>query len=349
MTEKLRVLHFVNQFFAGRGGEEMANIELDAVDGSVGPGIRLDILLGDDAEIATTLVAGDNWVAENEDVAAELLRKAILEFKPDVVVAGPAFNAGRYGLACGLVCKVAQDAGVPAVTSMFEENPGVLTYRSEVLIAGGAEDVKGMEPALAKLAELAVKLGNGVTLGPAESEGYFPRGARKEGRRYASAATRAGDMLMARLTGSPWTTELLIETPDATTPAEPVSDLSNAKIAMMTSGGLVPRGNPDGQVRGGSTRWWKYSIDGLSGLSAEEWESIHRGFFVGITNEEPNYVMPLDVMRQLEDAGGIAEIHPTAISVSGVGTHVSDSIRIGDEMAEYLQAERVDGALLVAT
>ena len=118
---------------------------------------------------------------------------------------------------------------------------------------------------------------------------------------------------------------------------------------MMTSGGLVPRGNPDGQVRGGSTRWWKYSIDGLSGLSAEEWESIHRGFFVGITNEEPNYVMPLDVMRQLEDAGGIAEIHPTAISVSGVGTHVSDSIRIGDEMAEYLQAERVDGALLVAT
>ena len=134
-----------------------------------------------------------------------------------------------------------------------------------------------MEPALAKLAELAVKLGNGVTLGPAESEGYFPRGARKEGRRYASAATRAGDMLMARLTGSPWTTELLLETPDASTPAAPVSDLSNAKIAMMTSGGLVPRGNPDGQVRGGSTRWWKYSIDGLSGLSAEEWESIHRG------------------------------------------------------------------------
>ncbi len=68
MTEKLRVLHFVNQFFAGRGGEEMANIELDAVDGSAGPGIRLDILLGDEAEIATTLVAGDNWVAEKRSL-----------------------------------------------------------------------------------------------------------------------------------------------------------------------------------------------------------------------------------------------------------------------------------------
>ena len=349
MTGTLKILHYVNQFFAGRGGEEMANMELETAAGPTGPGARLNVLFGEDAEITATLVAGDNWVSENEDVAAVQLRDAILKRGPDVVVAGPAFNAGRYGLACGLVCKVAQEAGIPAVTSMFEENPGVLTYRSDVLIAAGAEDVKGMEPALAKLAELAVKLGKGESIGPAESAGYFPRGIRKEGKRYASAATRAGDMLMARLTGSPWTTELRIETLEATTPAAPVADLSNARIAMMTSGGLVPIGNPEGQVRGGSTRWWKYSIDGLSGLSAEEWESIHRGFFVGITNEEPNYVMPLDVMRQFEDAGAVAEIHPVAISVSGVGTHVSDSIRIGDDMAEYLRAEKIDGALLVAT
>ena len=54
-------------------------------------------------------------------------------------------------------------------------------------------------------------------------------------------------------------------------------------------------------------------------------------------------------MRQFEDAGSVAQIHPVAISVSGVGTHVSDSIRIGDEVAEYLRSEEIDGALLVAT
>ena len=64
MTETLKILHYANQFFAGRGGEEMANMELDAVDGPTGPGIRLDMLLGDDAEIIATLVAGDNWMAE---------------------------------------------------------------------------------------------------------------------------------------------------------------------------------------------------------------------------------------------------------------------------------------------
>ena len=98
----------------------------------------------------STLIAGDNWVAENEDTAADRLREAILERGPDVVVAGPRSTQAATGLACGLVCKVAQEAGVPAVTSMFEENPGVLSYRSEVLIAAAAEDVKGMEPALGK-------------------------------------------------------------------------------------------------------------------------------------------------------------------------------------------------------
>ena len=182
VTATLKILHYVNQFFAGRGGEEMANMELDASDGPVGPGVRLNVLLGDDAEITATLIAGDNWVAENEDAAANRLREAILERGPDVVIAGPAFNAGRYGLACGLVCKVAQEAGVPAVTSMFEENPGVLSYRSDVLIAAGAEDVKGMEPALSKLADLTVKIGRGEEIGPAESAGYFPRGIQERGR-----------------------------------------------------------------------------------------------------------------------------------------------------------------------
>jgi len=42
-------------------------------------------------------------------------------------------------------------------------------------------------------------------------------------------------------------------------------------------------------------------------------------------------------------------VHPVALSVSGVGTHVSDARRIGKEMASYLLQQEVDGALLVAT
>ena len=40
-------------------------------------------------------------------------------------MAGPAFNAGRYGLACAAVCAGARRTlGVPALTAMFAENPG---------------------------------------------------------------------------------------------------------------------------------------------------------------------------------------------------------------------------------
>ncbi|MDA1468369.1 glycine/betaine/sarcosine/D-proline family reductase selenoprotein B [Brachyspira hyodysenteriae] len=33
----------------------------------------------------------------------------IKSFSPDLVIAGPAFNAGRYGTACGTVAKMVQD------------------------------------------------------------------------------------------------------------------------------------------------------------------------------------------------------------------------------------------------
>ncbi len=37
------------------------------------------------------------------DEAGEKILKMIADFKPDAVIAGPAFNAGRYGTACGAV------------------------------------------------------------------------------------------------------------------------------------------------------------------------------------------------------------------------------------------------------
>jgi glycine reductase len=349
MSNKLRVVHYINQFFAGRGGEEEANIELDIVVGAVGPGIRMSALFADRAEIVTTLIAGDNWANENPDEARQNIRDAIAAADADVVVAGPAFNAGRYGLICGMVCEISQSLGIPAVTSMFEENPGVLAHRASAVIVPSAEDVQGMEDALNALASLATKLGDGRELRSAAEDRYLPRGIRKEGDRGAIAAARAGDMLVARLQGTEWHTELRIEAPDIATPALPLPDLSKASIALLTTGGLVPKGNPQGQVRGGSTTWWKYSIEGLRSLEPDEWESVHRGFYLGTTNEDPNYVLPLDVMREIEDAGLVNDIHNDVLSVSGVGTHVTDSKRIGAEMAQYLKQNNIDGVLLVAT
>lgn len=54
---------------------------------------------------------------------------------PDLVIAGPAFLAGRYGVACGALCVAVQaQLGIPAVTGMQPENPGVDLHRRRVYI-----------------------------------------------------------------------------------------------------------------------------------------------------------------------------------------------------------------------
>ena len=63
----MRVVHYLNQFFGGLGGEERAGASLEAREGAVGPGKLLEPLLGSDAQVVLTLVCGDNYAVENQD------------------------------------------------------------------------------------------------------------------------------------------------------------------------------------------------------------------------------------------------------------------------------------------
>jgi hypothetical protein len=56
----MRVVHYLNQFFGGLGGEDKAGAPLEVREGAVGPGLLLEQLLGNDAKIVMTLVCGDN-------------------------------------------------------------------------------------------------------------------------------------------------------------------------------------------------------------------------------------------------------------------------------------------------
>ena len=124
----------------------------------------------------------------------------IAQFKPDVVVAGPAFAAGRYGLNCGRVCADAQTAlGVPTVSGMHEENPGVDSYQTQVHIVATRDSAVGMNDAIQRMAGIAVKLGrNDEPVGSPSDEGYFPMGRRVFKISDRPAAPRAIDMLLKK-------------------------------------------------------------------------------------------------------------------------------------------------------
>ena len=84
-------------------------------------------------------------------------------------------------------------------------------------------------------------------------------------------------------------------------------------------------------------------------MSAIDWDCVHRGFYTAIVKQNPNYILPLHVVRQLEDEQVIGRVHPWFFSTSGVGTPDSYAKPIGREMASELKQAGVEAALLVAT
>ena len=62
---KLRVVHYINQFFAQIGGEEKADYPVELRVGQVvGPGLGLSKELGDEAVIVAKIICGDSYFGE---------------------------------------------------------------------------------------------------------------------------------------------------------------------------------------------------------------------------------------------------------------------------------------------
>src|SRR6266568_3097353 len=93
MMQPVRVVHYVNQFFGGIGGEEMAHVGVSLASGVVGASRALQQALGSQATLLGTLIGGDNYVSEQRDEAMAAITGHLQSLQPDVVIAGPAFNA----------------------------------------------------------------------------------------------------------------------------------------------------------------------------------------------------------------------------------------------------------------
>lgn len=344
------VVCYINQFFAGMGGEEQAHVPPSVRPGAVGLASQVQNLLGDKARVAATIVCGDSYYGEHiEEARAECVRM-VGEFKPDILFAGPAFNAGRYGVACGDVCAAAaKELGIPTVTGMFRENPGVELYSPETFIVKTTDSARGMKDALGAMTGLALKLLEGAPLGPAEEEGYFSRGIRKNFFHEANGARRAVDMLLKKLAGASFATEYEMPVFKRIPPAKPLEDLKKATIALVSSGGIVPRGNPDHIRVSSAESYGVYDISSLEDLTPEEFESIHGGYDRVWANEDPDTVLPLDVMRELEKEGAFGKLYNFVFTTTGTGTAVAHAERFGREIGEGLKKDGVDAVILTST
>jgi glycine reductase complex component B subunit gamma len=346
----MRVVHYLNQFFGGQGGEEAADMAPRIQDGAVGPGRLLEQVLGPNAHIVHTIIAGDNYGAEQLETLTELVLSQVKAAQAELFVAGPCFEAGRYGMVAAALCKAVQsELGIPVVTGMAPENPGVDLYRQDLYIVDSGASVSAMREVLNNMARIATKLAQHQDIGRPKDEGYIPRGILHDEFVEHTAAERLVQMLVAKTSGKPFESEF---TPPAfaTVPAPaPITDLSKARVAIVTDGGLVPKGNPDHIAPYAATNWGAYDISALDDLEGENYEVSHRGYDTRYVEQDPDRLVPVDVLRDLEKTGVVGKLHDQFISTSGLANPLANSRRLGQEIAAKLKQEGVDAVILTST
>lgn len=347
---KYKIVHYINQFFAGIGGEEKADYQPEIREGIIGPGLALKQALSEDYEIVATVICGDNYFGENLDNATDTIIDMVKRYAPDVFVAGPAFNAGRYGVACGTICKAVEERlAIPVLTAEYEENPGVDMFRKDVIIVKTGNSAATIRKAVPVMANLIKKMATGEEiLGPQE-EGYLERGIRMNYFAKERGSERAIGMLVKKMKGEIFQTDLPMPKFDRVEPAAAVKDMKTAKIALVTSGGIVPTGNPDHIESSNATKYGVYSIEGMDTMSSDVYTTIHGGYDRQFVMEDPNLVVPLDVLREMEKDGEFGELVNYFCSTTGTGTATGSAAKFGDAIGKKLVEDHVDGVILVST
>lgn len=348
---KLRALCYINQFFAGLGGEEMAHEGMHVYDEPKGPAMGMQGAWKGEMEVVRTIAVGDNYfnIDENYEALKPQLIELIKEVQPDVVIAGPAFNAGRYAVACGKFCAmVTEELGIPSVTSMFPTNPAVAMYLGKTYIMEGAETAAGMRTSLPPLAAFALKLARHEEIGPAPVEGYIPTGVRKNEVDDHSAAERVVEMLVKKLQGKPYRTEVPLRQDEQVPPAPPLADATGVKFALVTMGGMVPKGNPDKLRMYSSVNYGTYDID-VGTFNSDHYESVHGGYDTTAVNADPQRLVPYNAAMDLVGRGLIGSVAPYFLATCGIGTNVEMGKKLGSQMAQQLKADGVGAVFLTST
>ncbi len=347
-----KAIIYLNQFFGQIGGEDKADQKPIFENKLVGPAVEFQKRL-ENIEVTHTIICGDNYMGSNKDEAIKEIIAFLKDKDFDLFIAGPAFQAGRYGVACGEICKAVKEnfENVEVFTSMHVENPGVEMFKKDMIIFKGGKSAAAMRKNIKTIADYINRLNKGEEVFDAKTEDYFGRGIRKQIwlKDETPATERVIDMLLKKIAGEEFVTELPIPKTDRVPFAAPIVDLANAKIAILNTGGIVPVDNPDRIQSASATRWGKYDMTGMKRLEGGVFKTIHAGFDPAAADSDPNRILPLDALRHFEENGKFKELYKYFYSTVGTGTTQAEAARMGKEMVKELLEAGVDGAILVST
>lgn len=162
------------------------------------------------------------------------------------------------------------------------------------------------------------------------------------------AAQRSLDMLLAKYHNRPFQSEVIMSAPDR--PVLPLlrRKLCDSTILLVTDGGLVPTHNPDRIPSTSADKFGIYSIENVDSLSADNYEISHQGYDSSYIEEDPNRLLPVDALRELERERKIGKLFDSFLSTTGVMSSTEKSIRLGKQIANYIATLPVDAVFITS-
>ena len=157
---------------------------------------------------------------------------------------------------------------IPAITGMHEDNPGTKEIGRHVFVIQTGASAASMQESLKRYSLLVERLlaGDETAIENFRAEHCLPIPRRFTVRSDAPDYVRAVDLLLAKLKGQPYESEI----PQVEAKQHPIpnltGNLTDATVALVTEGGLVPKGNPDRLESSRGSRYFKYSIEGREDL-----------------------------------------------------------------------------------
>jgi len=150
-----------------------------------------------------------------------------------------------------------------------------------------------------------------------------------------------------RLKDKSFETEMPLPVFDVVSPAPAIKDMSKATIALCTTGGIVPEGNPDHIQSTSAQTWGKYDVGKKKDL--EGFYSTHGGYDPIYANEIPDRIAPWDILKEFEAEGTIGKTFNWFYSTTGTETSVSKAREFGVQIGAELRAANVDCVILTST
>lgn len=340
---------YLNQFFSQIGSEDMASTKPIWKEEKNNVSLLFEKQLKN-TEIIGTIICGDNYFNENKDKALKDIFEIIKNKEFDFFIAGPAFNAGRYAMACAELCKeINKEYSIPAVTGMYHENPAVNIFKKDVYIIKTKKTARDMRNASEKISNLILELLENENVQDPEKFDYYPKGKRINLFKEKNGAKRALEMLLLKINGEKFISEIPLPEYDNVKRAKKLTNLKNSKIALITTGGIVPIGNPDHLPAATAKKYEKYYLDDKISLKKGEYESVHAGYDPVYANENPNRVAPYDLLKKMESENIILEAYNYLYTTTGNSTSVLSATKMGKEIAQDLIDNKIDGALITST